>query len=491
MKLQYKVTLLTFVILAVIGSIGAMFLVFLNRQQHIGHFEESGLTVASALYKSLEDDMLLAQTEHIQDEITSFASQNYIKKVRILSPTGKVYASSKVSEVLQTMTDENIARAVITGEPITRTTNKYGQVEIDIILPVMNEAECQSCHGSTAKVLGIVEIVMDRTSVDAETKEQTLLLALIAGISFVIVGTALTLMLRTTVVNPLSRLANSVRRIAEGQFSTRIDVTGKDEVSTVAHTFNEMAEQIEQHALALEDAKVGLEQRVQERTTQVQQLAVARGRLLEKLVSAQEEERRRIARELHDDAGQALSALTMDLARAIEALPGEATESREKLHRSQSLVMKTLAELRKLIYDLRPEVLDELGLVPALRSYTKNRLEVRGIKTRLSFIGSNGRLPPEVEITLFRVIQEAITNIVRHSAASKVNIQVVTRNSTVTTSIVDNGKGFDIEAAFKAPESWGLRGIRERIAVVGGKLSIESEAGQGTSIKFQIPLGGV
>ena len=491
MKLQYKITLLVFVILLVVGLIGATVMLYIHRQNTVAYFEESALLIAMVLQDSLEDDMLQANREHIQDEVISISSRNLTNKVVILSGAQKVYASGDVSEIGQIKNDKDIAQVLVTGETVTRVEKEYGRTEFYIIQPVMNKPECYGCHGSEAKILGVIEIGMDRTSLDAQTGDQTLLLMLIGGITFIAVGGMLTVMLRSAVVNPLSKLAASARRIAEGNFSARVDVVGKDEISIVARTFNEMAERIDQNARALEHSKVELERKVEKRTQQVQQLATVRGQLLERLISAQEEERRRVARELHDEAGQALSALMMNLASAAEALPSEAIESKERLSRSRSLAKQTIADLRKLIYDLRPEVLDQLGLVPALRSYIKNRLEATGIKVQFDFRGLDRRLSPETEITLFRIIQEAITNIVRHSAASEVNIQVIARNLRVSVNIIDNGKGFDVEAAFNAPESWGLRGIRERVAVVSGELSIESEAGKGTTIRFHIPLEGV
>ncbi len=158
---------------------------------------------------------------------------------------------------------------------------------------------------------------------------------------------------------------------------------------------------------------------------------------------------------------------------------------------SRSLAEQTLAELRKLIHELRPEVLDELGLVPALRSYIKSRLQAESIKFQLNLPQLKDRLPPEVEITLFRVIQEAITNILRHSGASMVEVELAMKGSTIIATVIDNGSGFDVQAAFEAPDSWGLQGIRERVTLVGGELSLESKAGYGTRLEVRIPLGGV
>ncbi|MFC2014757.1 histidine kinase [Chloroflexota bacterium] len=487
-RLQYKITVFIFVILLVIGIIGAVFMLQLQRRTAISQFEESGLTLARALHNSLEHDMLEAKREHIQDAVTRIATGVLINEVVILSNTQKVYASGECSEVGVTRDDEEIARALATGEVVSRTEKRYGQNEFCVIFPVMNKSECYTCHRSKSEVLGIIEIGLDRAPLDDQIRDQTMIMLLIGGLTFISVGGTLALILRSSVVNPLLKLIASARRIAGGNLSDRVEIQRDDEVGMMARSFNEMAEQIEQHSKTLEVSKRELEEVVLERTEELQKTVGIRGELLERLISAQEEERHRIARELHDETGQALSAIMMDLARSIDNLPGEATEAKQGLLKSRSLAAQTLTELRKLIYNLRPEVLDQLGLAPALRSYVKSRLDGKDIKVKLSFSGLDDRLPSRTEITLFRIIQEATTNIVRHSDASRVHIKVAATDTQVTAAIEDNGRGFDVEEGLKAAESWGLRGIRERIDVVGGELSINSTPGQGTRIRFQIPL---
>lgn len=484
-RLQYKITLLVFAILLVSGIVSAAVMLRLQQRNVVSQFEDSAKTLALTLRDSLEQVMLGGQREHIQRVVDDIASASHVNEVAILSDRQKVYASGESSEVGQVRDDPGIQEALDSGDTVTRTKKQYGRNELSVVLPVTKKAECETCHFSDPEILGVIEIGLDREPLDASIRNQTLIIALISGLTFLIIGGALTFMLRSAVINPLSQLDASARRIAQGDFSARVTLDRKDEVGVVARTFNEMAERVEQYAGDLESSK----RELQERTEQVQQLAAVRGQLLEKLVSAQEEERRRMARELHDEAGQALTMLMMNLARAADALPNNPAEAKKRLSQSRSLAERTLVELRKLIYDLRPEVLDQLGLVPALRSYAKSRLEAENIKVRLRFVGVKDRMDPQVEITLFRVIQEAITNIVRHADASTVNIQVVAKNSVITAVVEDNGKGFDVEAAFQIPESWGLRGIRERIATVGGKLKIESTVGQGTRLEVQMPMG--
>lgn len=213
-----------------------------------------------------------------------------------------------------------------------------------------------------------------------------------------------------------------------------------------------------------------------------------RQQLIERIISAQEEERKRIARELHDETGQALTAIMMEVARTQEQLPEEMKEARKGMSNARSIIGETLGNLRKLISDLRPEVLDDLGLVPALRSYVKNRLNPIGIKTTFEYQGSKTRLPSQVEVLLFRVVQEAITNIVRHAQADTVDVSLEVTPSLVMAIVKDNGKGFDAKQAFYEAEAWGLRGMHERVSLLGGQLTIESTPGKGTQVYVEIPL---
>jgi signal transduction histidine kinase len=491
LKLQYKITALIFVILLIVGISGAAVMLNFQKRAALSQFEKSALTLAEALHDSLTHDMLDANQAHILDAVERISAGSIINEVVIYSSAQKIYASGELDEIGQTRNDAELALALASGKTVSRTENRYGYPEVCIILPVLTKPECHACHDPNLQILGAIEVGLDRGPLDAQIWHQTLIMGLIAGVTFVTIGGALTFMFRSAVVHPLSKLTLSTRRIAQGDFNARADVKTKDEVGILASTFNEMADRVQQYANALEDSKSELEQRVDERTVQLKKMAISRGQLLGRLISAQEEERRRIARELHDEAGQALTMIMMDLARAIDTLPREAIEAREKLSKSRSLAAQTLADLRKMIYDLRPEALDQLGLVPALRSYAKSRLEAQNIETRLHSVGLNERLSPQIETTLFRVIQEAITNIIRHSNASKVSIEVVAKESEITATVIDNGKGFNVDAALQAPDSWGLRGVQERVAVVGGQLNIESGAGRGTIIRVRIPLGTV
>jgi signal transduction histidine kinase len=219
----------------------------------------------------------------------------------------------------------------------------------------------------------------------------------------------------------------------------------------------------------------------------------ARGELLRKVISAQEEERKRIARELHDETSQALAALGVALETVSVAPAKDAEEVKARVAAIKPLAVRMLEEVRKLTLDLRPTVLDDLGLIPAIRWYAENRLKPQGIKVQLETAGIESRLPQELETTLFRVVQEAITNIARHSEAENVVITLDLSKTSVVIEVEDDGKGFDLNAVSRNVEKGqglGLMGMRERVALFSGILSIDTTPASGTQLRIEVPLGG-
>ena len=210
------------------------------------------------------------------------------------------------------------------------------------------------------------------------------------------------------------------------------------------------------------------------------------------LMNAQEEERKRISQELHDEMGQALTAMHINLTVMGKELPPEAVALvRERLEETVSLVDQTLAQVRELALDLRPSMLDDIGLLPTLRWYVSRYAKRMSLEIELQALGLEDRLPAEMETLLYRAVQEALTNVARHAQASRVNIRLERKSSTVSTFIQDDGRGFDAEELAQRPPSArgvGLLGMRERVAGLGGSLSIHSHPGQGTRLSIIVPL---
>ncbi|MBI3742087.1 MAG: HAMP domain-containing protein [Chloroflexi bacterium] len=215
-----------------------------------------------------------------------------------------------------------------------------------------------------------------------------------------------------------------------------------------------------------------------------------RAHLLEKVIQAQEAERKRIARELHDEVGQTLTALTIGLQSAERHLPEEFAHLKTQLKETEMLTTQTLKELSQLILELRPSVLDDLGLVPAIRRYAENRLESLGTRVSVEAIGLKKRLPAIIETTLFRIVQETVSNAAKYARAAHVNIRLNQKNGTLHVQVEDDGIGFDAEDAFKLKDNWrglGLLGMRERAALVGGTVTIDSRLGKGTRVMVEVP----
>jgi signal transduction histidine kinase len=213
--------------------------------------------------------------------------------------------------------------------------------------------------------------------------------------------------------------------------------------------------------------------------------------LLDRLVDTQEVERQRIARELHDATGQSLTAIALGLRGVQRILEDREPSTAGQLRELESFSTSALGELRRIIADLRPPQLDDLGLIPALRWYTQNFQARWGVTCELQLTGENVRLAPEMETVIFRIVQEALSNVARHAQASRVVVRLEQDPQAVTVTVRDDGQGFDPTAqngAARTRNGWGLLGIQERARLMGGRCAIESSPGQGTQVQVWIPL---
>jgi signal transduction histidine kinase len=205
---------------------------------------------------------------------------------------------------------------------------------------------------------------------------------------------------------------------------------------------------------------------------------------LRRVVDAQELERRRLARELHDETGQALTSILLGLKSLEETV--QTDESREATARLRELVVATLQDVRRLAVELRPSVLDDFGLVAALENLTSSFAEQTGITVDFETALGEQRVPGEVETALYRIVQESLTNVVKHARARRVSISLARMEGSVKAVVEDDGQGFDPAAS--ADGGFGLIGMRERLALLGGRLRIESSPSAGTTIAADVPL---
>lgn len=208
------------------------------------------------------------------------------------------------------------------------------------------------------------------------------------------------------------------------------------------------------------------------------------------IIRAQEEERRRVAREIHDGPAQSLANIVMRAEYCLKLLEKCPGKVREELQALQNIVLTSLQDIRKIIFDLRPMVLDDLGLIPALKRYFSAYAEQYGLEVEFLCFGQQRRLDSAVEIALFRIVQEAVNNIKKHAKVKNAVVKMEMLPDKVTVVIRDEGQGFDLEAIQNRKEGggFGLLGMKERVQLLKGQLKIITAPGKGTTVSVTIPL---
>ncbi len=275
-----------------------------------------------------------------------------------------------------------------------------------------------------------------------------------------------------SVISPLRRMGEAMRRIGAGDFSQPVQVENKDELGELAAQINRAAQDLA---------------RLQEATVMAERAQALQERILH-VTKAQEEERRRISRELHDGLGPSLAFIVNKLRTCQEMVRTDPQQAESDLAEVQRSLVDHIKEIRELIYDLRPMVLDQLGLEGALRQQLAKLGREQGIDGSLR-IADGIDLDPLTEMAIFRIVQECLSNAQRHANATRVLVSLDETDNGLELTVEDNGQGFNPAAAparTVAGEKVGLVSMRERAELVGGSLSVESSPGQGCRITVRI-----
>jgi two-component system sensor histidine kinase UhpB len=279
---------------------------------------------------------------------------------------------------------------------------------------------------------------------------------------------------------PIRSLREATQRFNAGDHSARASLapmTDPDVASLVLEV-NALWDRLEADAAT-----------IREKTEQAERLAA-------QVIMAQEEERRRVARELHDEAGQALTAVIIGLERGLASMPETyaadlPVQPRQLISNLRDLAAQTLDEVRKLALELRPSVLDDLGLVAALRQYVRSTEERSGLLAQLTVAGweeGDERLPPEVETALFRIAQEALTNAIRHARASTVQVRLRRSPDNVSLEVRDDGVGLSATPSAEPGKHLGMFGMRERARLLRGDFHATRVSPRGTLVQVSVPL---
>ncbi len=299
------------------------------------------------------------------------------------------------------------------------------------------------------------------------TEKEALRILVLVALAFSIgVGILLSALLTRALTRPIQHLKNIAARIRDGDLDARVTVFSADEIGDLASTVNRMAQ-------SLQDKEA------------------ARKSLLAKIVDIQEEERKLVARELHDQLGQSLSHTLLKLQNVCE----KSGVGNDLCKDIRDDVASHIDEVRNLAWHIRPPVLDDYGLDSALKRYFRDISEHSGIPIEYKCVAQSDsdRLPANIEVLLYRIAQEATTNSIRHAEPTKISVVLLQKESSVNLMIVDDGVGFDAEKVLENLNDvscLGVLSMKERAALVGGEVEIESRIGKGTEVLVTMPLGG-
>lgn len=424
---------------------------------------------------------LMAETEHqalaiadsVAQEIAEAMPENLALAQHIVEGNRIHYSSDEHNTLV-----DYILFVAPDGEPLATSYTDYADEAL--VLSAQSEGpsgageryvfpwgEILEVRATVPDGLGTVRVGVSDDNVEATVTTVTLQ---IVSLTLVMVGVGFgaAYFLTWILTRPIYDLVAATNAVARGQLNRQVVRWANDEIGDLAVSFNAMT-----RALARAD---------QERAER----EALREKYIRGVIQAQEDERMRIARELHDSTSQSLTTLLVGLHNLSDAAPEALKSDIEDIRR---VVSSTLDEVHALAWQLRPSVLDDLGLVVALGRYVADFERRFNVPVDFAVHGLDDRLPATLETSLYRIVQEGLTNIARHAHANQASVLIDQRNQTIRIIIEDDGRGFDHAAHAMSEKSLGLQGIRERALLLGGKLTIESQPGQGTSLFVEIPLG--
>ncbi|MFQ5596320.1 MAG: histidine kinase [Anaerolineae bacterium] len=454
------------IVMAVVGVVGHQ-----QSMQDLVLARDARLVQTAAARLSDRLQMTADQPETLANEVQGTGQEEGLDLERLvadLAPAGEGRAF---------LIDEK-GQVLVASETSTAPDSVSGQPGVDAVLAGEAGATIASIDG-TDMVIGYAPVspvgwglIIQEPweAVVGPMMRFSLVVPLILAVAAVAALISVIFGLRS-IAHPLQQLDRQAARLAWGEFeAVQTPVGGTQEIEDLRRTLNDLAQQIQAHRQGMRDY-IG---------------AITRG---------QEEERKRLARELHDDTVQDLIALGHRVEMAQRALERDPEAAAERLDELKTLVGETITEVRRFTRALRPIYLEDLGLLPALDMLVRDVRSKAGIAGEFEVSGSSRRLPEELELTVFRIAQQALTNVVQHAQAMRVVVHLHFADDEVVLTVTDDGVGFDVP---ERPESlaraghFGLLGMQERAALVGGRLVLESRGsargdGHGTRVTARLP----
>jgi len=420
--------------------------------------EKRGLSIVNML-AAQGSNLILVNNYYDLHELVKHTQQSNddVRYAFVVGANGELLAHSFENNFPAELLSINILEES-SDYQITELSTEEGVIR-DIVVPIFDGR------------LGTVHIGLSDKSLQAilNSTTKTLLYDTLAAVLF---GIILTMYLTNRLTKPIRELVRVTGAITTGDFTQRATIHSRDELGKLGLAFNSMTDSLEKLVAELN----------QKEETMVH--------LLQKVIVAQEEERKRIARELHDETGQSLTSLMMSLKCLADNCPGNSHEC--QIEDMRTLVKTTLGRIHSLTVELRPSILDDMGLIAALEKYITDYRQTHQFDIDFHVIQQvPQRIPREIEVPVYRIVQEALTNIGKYSQAQNVSVIITRKNNGLELIIEDDGVGFEVDALMSGNVSnnkLGLYGMRERATLVGGTFTIESSIGLGTTIYVRIPL---
>ena len=435
---------------------------------------------------SLQHAMLKSDFAEVQGILDTIGKSGEFQVVYLLDPSGEVIFSPERAGVGTELDNRQrdcqpCHRQAVEDRPESIIVQVGdGQRVFRSMQPIENTPECVRCHNPSERLLGVLltDIAMDpmEASLTNDLHENLLWNAVTLLVAIIVVNVAVS----RFVLSRLSKMAAAMADLGHGQLASHLPEESPDEIGQLAHAFNSMARQVQTR----EGENRTLSEALRHQSAQQREL-------LKRLITAQEDERKRVARELHDRLGQFLAGLALQTGALERLITHDPSEAIQQLDQIRSLTTETTDRMYDLILDLRPSILDDLGLKAALRAYSERLLNGTGITMEMNVDNLSERLPPEHETVLYRVYQEALTNIVRHANATHIRLALACRGGRFEGTIADNGRGFipdTIKADGQSPHGLGLLGMQERLLQIRGRLEIVSQPGHGTQLSIVVLL---
>ena len=491
-KLRAKLTLLIEGLVIIVVVITGIITTLREKGTLEDELRKRGLAVANDLAKFAERPLLSQDLATLRRFVNHTMKQDYVQYVSIVDTSGKVVMHSDLSHVGK-IYKNNLHMGTTNSYELSSSHAhliKKGEVYYDILAPI---------EVSGAR-LGTVRLGYSYSAVEKEIVSARRQIFLI-GLVTIVIGGMFAYALAAFISMPIKRITDGVEQVANGELNSPLMINRNDEIGTLANSFNKMAEDLGRHrkhlevlvearTLELESANEQLQQEVTERIRAEKELTKSQEQFRElasHLQFIREEERSRIAREIHDELGQALTALKMDVHWLGLRLSTDQRILMDKIKSMSRIIDTTVQAVRRISSELRPGLLDDLGLSAAIEWQAYEFCSRAGLQCEIRSEPEDIILNQSRSIALFRIFQEALTNIARHAHATRVEVVLQENTDTVEMEVRDNGKGITAEQ-LAASRSFGILGIRERVHSLGGELRISSAPDKGTTVHVSLPI---